>query len=104
MRLGARASLLFCDDKQQGVDDEEDQHAKAKALAFVEFRLGGPYRESDSILGVSRNRLGRDKTVAGGFGVVILVPGIKAVQVGSLSSEMALNNKRCDRRLALGIG
>jgi hypothetical protein len=40
MRLGARASLLFCDDKQQGVDDEEDQHAKAKALAFVEFRRG----------------------------------------------------------------
>src|SRR3984893_9826116 len=59
LRLDARPNLLFHEKEKPGVDDEEDQHANAEALAFLEFRLCGPHQESSNILGVLLNRLGR---------------------------------------------
>ncbi len=69
LRRRAGPNLLFHEKEKPGVDDGEDQHAKAEALAFLEFRFGGPHQEGSNILAVLRNRLGRavrvvDKTVA----------------------------------------
>ena len=80
LRLRAGPNLLFHDKEKPGVDDEEDQHAKAEALACLEFRFGGPHHEGSNILGVLLNRLGRavrvvDTTIAQRLGHGDLWPG-----------------------------
>jgi hypothetical protein len=80
LRLRAGPNLLFHDKEKPGVDDEEDQHAKAEAFACLEFRFGGPHQEGSNILGVLLNRLGRavrvvDTTIAQRLGHGDLWPG-----------------------------
>jgi hypothetical protein len=43
LRLSAGPNFPFREKEQSGVHDEEDQHGKAEALAFLKFRFGGPH-------------------------------------------------------------